>query len=212
MCWIWVAANSVSWNWSWSAIDVAEMVTETALVGERLAGEKGLEWRLVIPPALPTLQGDRTRLQQVLLNLISNACKFTNQGSVTLAVDQQPGLVTFSVTDTGLGVPVNEQESIFDEFSQSQRTTARGYGGMGLGLAITRQLVELHGGKISLRSSGKEGEGACFYFSLPVQPDRNDRLRPRDRLDDLSQTILVLTERQGSAQALVDTWRRMASR
>jgi AraC-like DNA-binding protein len=81
-----------------------------------------------------------------------------------------PGVdtVTISVRDTGLGIPVEDQEVIFDEFRQSDRTTSRGYGGLGLGLAICKRLVELHGGEIGVRSTGEENGGSTFYFALPT--------------------------------------------
>ena len=111
---------------------------------------------------------DRARLQQILLNLISNATKFTLNGEVALLVAARDREILFAVSDTGSGIPQQDQGIIFDEFRQSERTSARGYGGMGLGLAITRRLVELHGGTIGLLSSGEEGHGATFYFSLPI--------------------------------------------
>ena len=88
------------------------------------------------------------------------------RSGLRLQVDH--GQVMVSVKDTGLGIPLHEQSVIFDEFRQSERTTARGYGGLGLGLAICRKLVELHGGEIGVCSSGMEGEGSEFFFSLPV--------------------------------------------
>src|SRR5512136_1604462 len=121
-----------------------------------------------MPDCTPLVWGDATRLRQVALNFISNAVKFTPQGTVTFAIQVEPLRVTVSVSDTGLGIPPRDQENIFDEFRQSERTASRGYGGLGLGLAISRHLIELHGGEIGVRSSGMEGEGATFYFGLPV--------------------------------------------
>ncbi len=148
-------------------LDVFQTVTAT---GKQLADNKGLTWNVNLTPERPRVLGDRIRLRQVALNLISNAVKFTQQGAVTFSVeaDAAGGQVTISVSDTGLGIPPEEQALIFDEFRQSERTTSRGYGGLGLGLAISKHLVELHGGQIGVRSSGIEGEGATFYFTLPV--------------------------------------------
>ena len=95
--------------------------------------------------------GDRTRLKQVVLNLISNATKFTEQGGWRWA-RWSPRQVTITVSDTGMGISPEEQDAIFDEFHQSERTAQRGYGGIGLGLAVTRRLIELHGGHIGVRS------------------------------------------------------------
>ncbi|MCX7680528.1 MAG: substrate-binding domain-containing protein, partial [Anaerolineae bacterium] len=149
-------------------LDLAEVLQPVLVIGEQLARDKGLAWQVVIPDQLPQVWGDRTRLRQVVLNLVNNAVKFTAKGYVALAVAADGDRVTISVQDTGLGIPLEEQEAIFDEFRQSERTTARGYGGLGLGLAICKRLVELHGGEIGVRSSGEEGGGSTFYFSLPV--------------------------------------------
>jgi AraC-like DNA-binding protein len=127
-----------------------------------------LRWRAHVPPYLPPVRADTTRLQQILLNLLDNAMKFTLHGEVTLLAAAQQREVLLAVSDTGLGIPQADQSIIFDEFRQSERTSARGYGGMGLGLAITRRLVELHGGAMGLISSGEEGRGATFYFTLPI--------------------------------------------
>lgn len=150
------------------SLDMAEVLQAVAVIGEQLATDKGLAWHVEISKNLPRIWGDRTRLRQVTLNLVSNAVKFTSSGEVRLTALEQEGRLLVVVSDTGLGIPLHEQSVIFDEFRQSERTTARGYGGLGLGLAICRKLVEMHGGEISVCSSGKEGEGSTFSFSLPV--------------------------------------------
>ena len=144
---------------------VLRMVEET---GRRLAAEKGLEWRAEFPAAGAWVRGDRTRLRQIGLNLVSNAVKFTARGAVTLRVESSAGTVTVAVEDTGIGIPPDEQRAIFDEFRRTERSITRGYGGLGLGLAIVRRLVELHGGTIGLYSSGIEGEGTTVHFTLPT--------------------------------------------
>ncbi|HTX92574.1 MAG TPA: substrate-binding domain-containing protein [Anaerolineales bacterium] len=149
-------------------LNLAKVLEAVVLVGEQLAQEKGLSWEARIPADLPLIWGDRTRLRQVVLNLINNSIKFTEKGGVSLHVTSNKEMITISVADTGLGIPVDEQQVIFDEFRQSDRTAARGFGGLGLGLAICKRLVEMHGGEISVRSSGVEGEGATFSFSLPT--------------------------------------------
>jgi signal transduction histidine kinase/DNA-binding LacI/PurR family transcriptional regulator/CheY-like chemotaxis protein len=149
-------------------LDMARILEAVVLVGEQLARERGLEWQAQIPTDLPLVWGDRTRLRQVVLNLINNAIKFTEKGSVTLKVTCADEHITLAVIDTGLGIPPGELDVIFDEFRQSDRTAARGFGGLGLGLAICKRLVEMHGGKIKANSSGVEGEGATFSFTLPT--------------------------------------------
>lgn len=146
-------------------LEVLQVVIET---GEQLARDKGLEWYVEIPGETIRVLGDRTRLRQIALNLISNAVKFTSDGSISMSVSLNQGKVLVTVTDTGLGVPIEEQVSIFDEFHQAERTASRGFGGMGLGLAISKHLIELHGGEIGVHSSGIEGDGAAFYFMLPL--------------------------------------------
>ncbi len=173
-------------------LDLVEVIHAIVPSGEQLARDKGLNWCVQMPGSAPIVWGDRTRLRQVALNFISNAVKFTPQGTVKLAIEADAGRVTVSVSDTGLGIPPHEQQNIFDEFRQSERTASRGYGGLGLGLAISKHLIELHGGEIGVRSSGVEGEGAAFYFSLPVmaaQPVTTELAALPS-----SQVVLVLTD------------------
>ena len=147
---------------------LSEVVNAVSLIGEQMARERGLIWQVKAPEQLPWISGDRTRLQQVVLNLVSNAIKFTEQGTVGLRIEAGAEQVVVQVYDTGLGVPKEEREAIFDEFRQSERTAARGYGGLGIGLALCRQLVELHGGTMGVCSSGEEGAGSTFFFTLPT--------------------------------------------
>jgi signal transduction histidine kinase/DNA-binding LacI/PurR family transcriptional regulator/DNA-binding response OmpR family regulator len=149
-------------------LDLARILEAVVMVGEQLAHERGLGWQAHLPAGMPLVWGDRTRLRQVVLNLINNAVKFTEKGEITLEVVQGEEQLTIAVTDSGLGIPPSEQAAIFDEFRQSDRTASRGFGGLGLGLAICKRLVEMHGGSISVVSSGVEGEGACFSFTLPT--------------------------------------------
>ena len=173
-------------------LDLAQVMQAAAATGEQLARDKGLTWRVEMPECAPRVWGDPTRLRQVALNFISNAVKFTLQGTVTLTVQADAERVTVSVSDTGLGIPPQDQQNIFDEFRQSERTASRGYGGMGLGLAISKHLIELHGGEIGVCSSGVEGEGATFYFHLPVMAEQPGTLEPA-ALPPL-QAVLLLTD------------------
>ena len=180
---------------------LSDVLAQVVTLAEPMARERGLAWQTDIPAELPTVVGDRTRLQQVALNLVSNAIKFTEQGSVSLWVDVGRRNVVVAVSDTGIGIPVAEQEIIFDEFRQSKRAARRGYGGMGLGLAISRRLVELHGGQIGLLSSGTDGAGSTFYFTLPIlAPVEVEPQIPINR----DQVVLLLTERAGEAARLRD--------
>jgi signal transduction histidine kinase/CheY-like chemotaxis protein/ABC-type sugar transport system substrate-binding protein len=149
-------------------LDLAQVLATVSAMGAQLAEAKGLSWRAEVPPGLPLVWGDRTRLRQVTLNLVNNAVKFTTQGEVALSALANGDSVLVTVRDTGLGIPPVEQSLIFDEFHQSERTAARGYGGLGLGLAICRRLIEAHGGDIGVWSTGEEGAGSTFYYTLPT--------------------------------------------
>lgn len=181
------------------AVDLGEVLKPVILVGEEMARSKGLAWQAEIAPDLPPVSGDPARLQQVALNLVTNAVKFTERGQVCLRVEANAEAVTASVSDTGLGVPLAEQEVIFDEFRQSERTATRGYGGLGVGLAICRQLVLLHGGEIGVRSSGEENGGATFFFTLPAM---TEGLAEGGGAPLPSQEVLLLTAQAGGGEPL----------
>jgi signal transduction histidine kinase/AraC-like DNA-binding protein len=149
-------------------VDVGNALRMVAESGGQLAGDKGLTWQVRLPESGPWVWGDVTRLRQVALNLVNNAIKFTDKGTVSLNVEVVGGTVTIKVHDTGLGIPPGEQELIFNEFSRSERSIQLGYRGLGLGLAISKRLVEYHGGTIGVHSTGLAGDGSTFYFTLPI--------------------------------------------
>lgn len=153
---------------------VADTVRSMALAADR----KDIELACRIQPNVPdSLMGDPGRLRQVLVNLIGNAIKFTDHGTVFVSVEAHgsnlgyASTLRFSVKDTGIGIPVEKQEQIFDSFNQVDASTTRRFGGTGLGLSISSHLVNLMGGSIVLES--EEGEGSRFYFdlNLPLGPD-----------------------------------------
>src|SRR5579863_4884313 len=133
------------------------------------AHEKGLELACHILPEVPdALLGDPTRLRQIVTNLLSNAIKFTSQGEVLVRVEikqetESEAILHFAVTDTGVGIPLDKQASIFEAFTQADNSTTRKYGGTGLGLSICSRLVEMMGGRMWLES--KAGQGSTFHFS-----------------------------------------------
>jgi PAS domain S-box-containing protein len=144
---------------------------EAALKTLALRGdEKGLELLCEIAPEVPELvQGDTSRLRQILINLVGNAIKFTDEGEVAVKVrleaeDGDSRILRFTVSDTGIGIPLEKQKSIFDPFSQADSSTTRKYGGTGLGLTISTRLVNMMGGKIWLES--QVGKGAQFHFTV----------------------------------------------
>lgn len=149
-------------------IDLSEVMRLAAKIGEELAREKGLDWKVRLPETGPFVLGDRTRLRQVTLNLLSNAVKFTTSGQIVLDVRQSNGQALISVSDTGMGIPAADLDTIFDEFYRSERSLKSGVGGLGLGLAITRQLVEQHDGEIMVSSPGELGCGSTFTIQLPL--------------------------------------------
>jgi len=187
-------------NLIFEPLDLKEVLNEVAVIGEQLAREKGLTWRVEISSEAMQVRGDRTRLRQVVLNLVNNAVKFTASGEITLTAFPENNNVHISVSDTGLGIPPDEQNLIFDEFRQSTRTSARGFGGLGLGLAICQRLVEKHGGEIGVCSSGEEGNGSTFFFTLP-RLDQPGPLAVGERsLAEMRQVLLLVKDGRGGEQ------------
>jgi signal transduction histidine kinase/CheY-like chemotaxis protein len=137
---------------------------------DQRAKEKDLEIHINLDPKVPSLvKGDPMRLSQVINNLLSNALKFTSQGSVTLGIkllehERSNSLLHFSITDTGIGIPKEQQQKIFEVFTQASSDTTRKYGGSGLGLAIVKRILELQGASINLEST--PGKGSTFSFNM----------------------------------------------
>ena len=147
-------------------IDIRSLSQVVMKVSESLIIEKELDLQMDIEADLSAVYADENRLQQILYNLIGNAIKFTEKGVVRLSAKQENDRVIVSVEDTGIGISKDKQEGIFRSFEQGDGSSERKYGGTGLGLSITRQLVELHGGKISVKS--EMGKGSVFSFDLPI--------------------------------------------
>jgi signal transduction histidine kinase/CheY-like chemotaxis protein len=152
--------------------DLAAVVKETVQLAERLTDGKAVKLELDLDPALPPVFLDRTRIRQVLLNLLTNAIRFTDAGTVTISAVRREQDVLVTVADTGVGIPPHELESVFREFHRSEGPGQRG--GKGLGLAIARRFVQLHGGTIWAES--RLGVGSKFHFTLPLQEKWVSRL------------------------------------
>ncbi len=163
--------------------DWRQVMEETIATLDIAARRKGLALALEADPALPScLEGDPTRLRQVLMNLAGNAIKFTKSGQVTLSVRVLSATpvacrLRCAVRDTGIGIPKDRLEAIFESFTQADASTTRCYGGTGLGVTIAREIVARMGGRLEVVS--REGEGSTFHFevTLPVAPEGNCRMR-----------------------------------
>ncbi|MBD2040756.1 ATP-binding protein [Microcoleus sp. FACHB-672] len=186
-----------------SAVGMREIADVVLTLSQPLLSKKSLELINRIDPDLPPVEADENRLQQILHNLIGNAIKFTEAGTIEISavlenaeefstspiLNPQLPILAITVSDTGIGISPDKWERIFESFEQADGSTAREYGGTGLGLAVTKQLVELHGGKIWVEST--VGEGSRFTFTLPVSfQDRQPTniSNPRLKLSNLAVT------------------------
>ena len=149
---------------------MGEVVHSVVSAVESLAAGKKLAFKAVVPPDLPPGHGDERRLTQVLLNLAGNAIKFTDTGEVSITVRSVDGAYHVSVSDTGPGISEADQQKIFEEFQQADSSSTRAKGGSGLGLSISRRIVELHGGRLWVEST--PGAGSTFHFSVPLRVER----------------------------------------
>ncbi|WP_428265884.1 ATP-binding protein [Haliangium sp.] len=163
------------------------------------ADAKGLELMYWIDPEVPaTCVGDVTRLRQVLVNLVDNAVKFTERGEVEIRVsrdleaDRGQSSICFSVRDTGIGIPADRVGQVFESFAQVDASTTRRFGGTGLGMAISKRLVEAMGGRMWVES--EVGAGSCFHFYLPIGSGEGDPVHPPGRDAWSGKTILVVAD------------------
>ena len=147
----------------YSLEDVAHTVHSAI---EPLAADKKLKFTTEVIPDLPRGRGDERRLTQVLLNLVGNAIKFTDDGEVAIKVSVANGAFNVAVQDTGPGISTADQAKLFQEFQQADNSITKTKGGTGLGLAISKRIVEMHGGRIWIEST--LGKGSTFAFTLPV--------------------------------------------
>jgi PAS domain S-box-containing protein len=157
-------------------VDVITAAVESAAPG---AHAKGVRLEKVLDPRGSLVSGDPARLQQVVWNLLSNAIKFTPRGGrVQVLLERVNSHIEMSVSDTGIGIPISFLPHVFERFTQKDSTASRNHGGLGLGLAISKQLVELHGGSIHAKSRG-EGQGAAFTVKLPLLIVQEESQAPR---------------------------------
>jgi PAS domain S-box-containing protein len=189
-----------------TGFSIDEVLASIALLSTTAAWHKGIEPVFAVAPRVPArLTGDPMRLQQVLLNLVGNAVKFTERGEVVLSVSAGPTEggnieLAFAVRDTGIGIAREQQQHMFEAFSQADSSTSRKYGGSGLGLAISRRLVALMGGDLVVEST--PGRGSCFRFSAWFGLDRSE---PADLpAPGSSMRVLVADDNASSRAALAD--------
>ena len=159
--------NTISLNMH--PIDIHSLTESVLTLSSALIGSKPITVVNAIDKYAPSVIADENRLQQILYNLIGNGIKFTHQGSITISASHVEDFLWVAVSDTGIGIAEAQLDKIFDAFEQVDSTDSRSYGGTGLGLAVTRQLVELHGGELKVESH--LGEGSTFRFSLPIATD-----------------------------------------
>jgi signal transduction histidine kinase/AraC-like DNA-binding protein/DNA-binding response OmpR family regulator/ABC-type sugar transport system substrate-binding protein len=159
-------------------------------IANSAAAQGDLSWRLQLPDRLPTIQADPVRLRQILLNLLSNACKFTDTGEIVLGAEVTPPHLHLWIQDTGVGIPVEQQERIFEPFTTAEHVSRRREG-IGLGLTITRQLVALHRGSMTLES--QPGQGSTFHVYLPL-PSLSEQPAPLPSTS--TQPVLLLISAQ----------------
>jgi len=150
---------------SYKTFLISDLLSEVIPTIEQLAREKELTLTYSVAPGIDSLYADEAKTKQVLINILGNAIKFTNEGSVKLNVAENDSDFIFSVTDTGMGMKKEDLEAIFDSFEQVGPAQIAGYEGTGLGLAISKQFIEMQGGKIWAES--ELGKGSIFTFALP---------------------------------------------
>ncbi|WP_426208854.1 ATP-binding protein [Massilia sp. TWP1-3-3] len=193
--------------------DLRKLVRDTVRPMALRAQQKGLDLQVAMPANLPrAMKGDPGRLRQVLINLLANAIKFTQQGSVTLALALAMGArvdercdIAFAVSDTGIGIPLEKQKLIFEPFSQVDGSTTRQFGGTGLGLTICRRLVILMQGDLTVAS--EPGKGSTFRFTVPLrhaaqQLPADDELVDLDEVEPVTVPAPALAREQGSGNGL----------
>ncbi|WP_042202457.1 ATP-binding protein [Paenibacillus camerounensis] len=184
----------------WKQVDIQGIANIVIEVFQFLNIKTNIRIKNHIPPGAYLIEADEHRLMQILYNLLDNALKFTDRGSIVFEAERSGDVISITVTDTGKGIPPERLESIFRDYEQVNEADSLESGGLGLGLAITRKLVELHGGSIRVQSVS--GRGSSFTFSIPVsQPSSaSAAAEPENR-------ELLLTPVKPSPEALDDDWK-----
>jgi two-component system sensor histidine kinase RpfC len=190
--------------------DLYSLIKNTISMMRVQAETKGLTLKSDISPSSPFLLiGDPHHLRQVFVNLIGNAVKFTEQGSVTLRVttcqeDENSATIRFEVIDTGIGIPIESQQAIFDSFKQADSSTTRNYGGTGLGTTISKQIVSLMGGDIGVHSA--PGKGSTFWIEVPFKKQAHSRDIEQSNLLSRLKTLVISKDDNQMIGNLLTSW------
>jgi signal transduction histidine kinase len=181
---------------SLKTVDMRSLANVVLQFSRSLVAGKKLKLVNSIEPGAPHVYGDENRLQQILINLVGNAIKFSEHGTVEITAKQSGDMLEVSISDQGIGIPADKFDRIFESFEQADGSTARQYGGTGIGLAITRKMVELHKGTIRVESV--VGKGSTFTFTMPISTEEvaaapEERIHgveaePEDLLPELAET------------------------
>lgn len=182
----------------WKQVDIQGIANIVIEVFQFLNIKEDIRIKNRIPPGVYLIEADEHRLMQILYNLLDNALKFTDRGSVVFEAERREDIISISVTDTGRGIPPERLESIFRDYEQVNEADSLESGGLGLGLAITRKLVELHGGSIKVKSV--PGRGSTFTFTIPVSQPAPATVEPESR-------ELILTPVKPPPEAFDDDWK-----
>jgi len=166
-------------------VDMRQITELVSTLLTPVIGSKPVKIHNNINAKMPPAYADENRIQQIMYNLMGNAIKFTDSGSITVSSSQSESEMEISIADTGIGIPEEKFGDIFEYFKQIDSSNTRSYGGTGLGLAITKKLVELHGGKISV--SSRPGSGSIFKFTIPTADNAEislEKIEPKSYLDN----------------------------
>jgi CheY-like chemotaxis protein/two-component sensor histidine kinase len=196
-------------------VDLARVVSSAVEASRPLIEKWGHELTVTIPPEPLQLDADLTRLSQVLSNLLNNAAKYTDHGGrISLTAEQQNAQVVIRVKDTGIGIPPEMLQRIFEMFKQVDRSRERAEGGLGIGLTLVQRLVEMHGGSVEAHSPGP-GQGSEFVLRLPlafeVARPQAPKPAPESAAAPVTCRILVVDDNQDSADSLAILLRSMGN-
>ena len=168
--------------------DIAKLVNEVAATVQPLVAKNANTLEVDCPPDIGTMRADVTKVRQALFNLLSNASKFTERGTIRLETRRLPSTLTFLVTDTGIGMTPEQMSKLFEAFTQADASTTRKYGGTGLGLAISRKFCQMMGGDITVESAS--GQGTTFTITLPAKVEET----PAVAVPNPQSTVLVIDD------------------